>query len=229
MDKATAVKVWSSPKGAAIWEYVLKKQSKCTVKIKIYIFAFRILFVKDFWTVWWFINVTLYRLSMPYNCLDKKKFSYIVLGFFVYTEYLCRPSEASTRYCVILGDYPPQDWQSLPCAGEEFAVCWALPCAGKMHLKMRVGGTWNFTCSAEIWSIRHETREGRDEWGWGEEKGQRRKGRGGRGEREGGRGEVEGKRDKRGSRDSEGESGERKERRWEISSGKQCKKWKCRN
>ncbi len=33
--------------------------------------------------------------------------------------YLCRPSEASTRYCVIPGGYPPQDWQSLPCAGEE--------------------------------------------------------------------------------------------------------------
>jgi hypothetical protein len=34
-------------------------------------------------------------------------------------EYLRRPSEASTRYCVIPGGYPPQDWQSLPCAGEE--------------------------------------------------------------------------------------------------------------
>ncbi len=33
--------------------------------------------------------------------------------------YLCCPSEASTRYCVIPGGYPPQDWQSLPCAGEE--------------------------------------------------------------------------------------------------------------
>ncbi len=33
--------------------------------------------------------------------------------------YLCRPSEASTWYCVIPGGYPPQDWQSLPCAGEE--------------------------------------------------------------------------------------------------------------
>ncbi len=33
--------------------------------------------------------------------------------------YLCRPSEASTRYCAIPGGYPPQDWQSLPCAGEE--------------------------------------------------------------------------------------------------------------
>ncbi len=46
-------------------------------------------------------------------------FSYIFLGVFVYMEYLCRPSEASTRYCVIPGGYPPQDWQSLPCAGEE--------------------------------------------------------------------------------------------------------------
>jgi hypothetical protein len=45
-------------------------------------------------------------------------FSYIFLGFFVYM-YLCRPSEASTWYCVIPGGYPPQDWQSLPCAGEE--------------------------------------------------------------------------------------------------------------
>ncbi len=34
-------------------------------------------------------------------------------------EYLCCPSEASRRFCVIPGDYPPQDWQSLPCAGEE--------------------------------------------------------------------------------------------------------------
>ncbi len=33
--------------------------------------------------------------------------------------YLCRLSEASTRYCVIPGGYPPQDWQSFPCAGEE--------------------------------------------------------------------------------------------------------------
>jgi hypothetical protein len=33
--------------------------------------------------------------------------------------YLCHPSEASTRYCVIPGSYTPQDWQSLPCAGEE--------------------------------------------------------------------------------------------------------------
>ncbi len=45
-------------------------------------------------------------------------FSYIFLGVFVYI-YLCHPSEASTRYCVIPGGYPPQDWHSLPCAGEE--------------------------------------------------------------------------------------------------------------
>ncbi len=32
-------------------------------------------------------------------------------------EYLCRPSEASTRYCVIPGGYPPQDWQSSVCWG----------------------------------------------------------------------------------------------------------------
>ncbi len=37
----------------------------------------------------------------------------------VYTEHLCRPSEAHTQYCVILGGFPPQDWQSLPSAGEE--------------------------------------------------------------------------------------------------------------
>ncbi len=46
-------------------------------------------------------------------------FSYIFLGFFVLTEYLCRPLEASTGYCVIPGGYPPQDWQNLLCAGEE--------------------------------------------------------------------------------------------------------------
>jgi hypothetical protein len=40
----------------------------------------------------------------------------------VYMEYLCRPSEASTRFCVIPGGYPPQDWQSLPCAGEELEL-----------------------------------------------------------------------------------------------------------
>jgi hypothetical protein len=47
-------------------------------------------------------------------------FSFIFLGFFcVCTEYLCRHLVASTRYCAIPGGYPPQDWQSLPCAGEE--------------------------------------------------------------------------------------------------------------
>ncbi len=46
-------------------------------------------------------------------------FLHIYSGIFVYTEYLCRLSEASTRYCIIPGGYPPQDWQSLPCAGEE--------------------------------------------------------------------------------------------------------------
>ncbi len=45
-------------------------------------------------------------------------FSFRFLWVFVYL-YLCRPSEASTWYCVIQGGYPPQDWQSLPCAGEE--------------------------------------------------------------------------------------------------------------
>ncbi len=48
----------------------------------------------------------------------KHFFSFIFWWVFVYM-YLCRPSEASTRYCVIPGGYPPQDWQSLPCAGEE--------------------------------------------------------------------------------------------------------------
>ncbi len=43
-------------------------------------------------------------------------FSFIFLWVFVYIVYLCRPSEASTWYCVIPGGYPPQDWQSLPCA-----------------------------------------------------------------------------------------------------------------
>ncbi len=49
----------------------------------------------------------------------KKLFFSYILGFFVYKEYLYCPSEASTRYCVISGGYPAQDWQSLPCAGEE--------------------------------------------------------------------------------------------------------------
>ncbi len=44
-------------------------------------------------------------------------FLYIFLC--ILTLYLCRPSEASTRYCAIPGGCPPQDWQSLPCAGEE--------------------------------------------------------------------------------------------------------------
>ncbi len=46
-------------------------------------------------------------------------FSFTFLGVFLYIVYLCRPSEASTWYCVIPGGYPPEDWQSLPCAGEE--------------------------------------------------------------------------------------------------------------
>jgi hypothetical protein len=33
-------------------------------------------------------------------------FPHIFLGFFVHIEYLCRPSEASTRYCVLLGGNP---------------------------------------------------------------------------------------------------------------------------
>jgi hypothetical protein len=41
------------------------------------------------------------------DCRDKYSFTF--LGVFVYIVYLCRPSEASTRYCVIPGGYPPQD------------------------------------------------------------------------------------------------------------------------
>ncbi len=44
---------------------------------------------------------------------------YIFRSFCVQYMYLCRPSEASSRYCVIPGGYPPQEWQSLPCAGEK--------------------------------------------------------------------------------------------------------------
>ncbi len=36
-------------------------------------------------------------------------FLYIFRFFFVYTEYLCRPSEANTRYCAILGSNPPKE------------------------------------------------------------------------------------------------------------------------
>ncbi len=43
-------------------------------------------------------------ITLLIHCL----FSYIFLGFFVFTEYLCRPSEASTRYCAILGSNPPK-------------------------------------------------------------------------------------------------------------------------
>jgi hypothetical protein len=35
-------------------------------------------------------------------------FLYTFRFFFVYTVYLCRPSEASTQYCVIPGGYPPR-------------------------------------------------------------------------------------------------------------------------
>ncbi len=44
-----------------------------------------------------------------WTAIGKLFFSYIFLGVFVYTEYLCRLSEASTQYCVIPGGYPPQD------------------------------------------------------------------------------------------------------------------------
>ncbi len=43
----------------------------------------------------------------------------ILIWFWFDMEYLCRPSEASTRFCVIPSGYPPQDGQSLLCAGEE--------------------------------------------------------------------------------------------------------------
>jgi hypothetical protein len=47
--------------------------------------------------------------SISYLAASYLFFSYIFLGFFVYTEYLCRPSEASTRHCAILGSYPPKE------------------------------------------------------------------------------------------------------------------------
>ncbi len=86
-------------------------------------------------------------------------YSYIFLGVFVYM-YLCRPSEASTRYCVIPGGYPPQDWQSLPCAGRNpgLLICsqvhyhWATSPPQLSHLssslsylsssKLQVARTW---------------------------------------------------------------------------------------
>ncbi len=56
---------------------------------------------------------------MPRHAGKRFLFSYIFLWVFMFMEHLCRPSEASTQFCAIPGGYPPQDWQSLPCAGEE--------------------------------------------------------------------------------------------------------------
>jgi hypothetical protein len=55
-------------------------------------------------------NINCFFIMSPIRPLYSKKkfFSYIILWVFVYM-YLCRPSEASTRYCVIPGGYPPQD------------------------------------------------------------------------------------------------------------------------
>jgi hypothetical protein len=46
--------------------------------------------------------------SVDTDVITTPFFSYIFLGVVVYM-YLCRPSEASTRFCVIPGGYPPQD------------------------------------------------------------------------------------------------------------------------
>ncbi len=45
------------------------------------------------------------------NCVQIFFFFFFLYIFwvFVYIVYLCRPSEASTWYCVIPGGYPPQD------------------------------------------------------------------------------------------------------------------------
>ncbi len=66
------------------------------------------------------------RMMTLRECHVDRPFPVTYLGFFSFIffllvfvyMYLCRPSEASTRYCVIPGGNPPQDWQSLPCAGE---------------------------------------------------------------------------------------------------------------
>jgi hypothetical protein len=63
---------------------------------------------------------------------DSIFFSFIFLWVFVYM-YLCRPSEASTRYCAIPAGYPPQDWQSLPCAGEELDLNPGLLICSQVH------------------------------------------------------------------------------------------------
>jgi hypothetical protein len=47
-----------------------------------------------------------YLLQIKFNCVIF--FFLYIFRFFVYTVYLCRPSEASTQYCVIPGGYPPQ-------------------------------------------------------------------------------------------------------------------------
>ncbi len=74
-----------------------------------------------FWPHW--------RLSGNYQELESsvprsspKNIFFLFLYFFrgfVYTEYLCRLSDANTQYYAMPGGYAPQDWQSLPCAGED--------------------------------------------------------------------------------------------------------------
>jgi hypothetical protein len=67
----------------------------------------------------WLARLVLTHHHLHWHQLPSATFLYIFGGFCVYVLYLCRPSEASTRYCVIPGGYPPQGWQSLPCAGEK--------------------------------------------------------------------------------------------------------------
>ncbi len=78
-----------------------------------------------------YLNMLIQFTAVLCSCLSLSLFTLICrscllnfLLFFIfrgilYNGSLCRPSEASTRYCAILGGYPPQDWQSLLCAGEE--------------------------------------------------------------------------------------------------------------
>ncbi len=64
-------------------------------------------------------------LTMTFNTLEEMSTSIeeiqnsYFLKFFLFYVYLCRPSEANTQYCAVLGSNPPKDWQSLPCAGEK--------------------------------------------------------------------------------------------------------------
>ncbi len=97
-----------------------------------------------------------------------KTFPTFFKGFcFVQFVYLCRPSEATTWCCVIPGGIWPQDWQILPCAGEEpdfdpsmlthskwrwsLAPCW---------LSQNVEWGFNWTES-----LRRDTPRGLSQWG----------------------------------------------------------------